>query len=430
MKSRKKLTLEILIIAVTGLLPLALYWFLIGSAPTVTADEAIELLATGGRDLVLVDVRDPESYRAEHLVRARNWPYKDILAVESAAEIPNEFRGKRLLLICDSGITSALAARNLAKHSTGEIFNIKGGLQAWIAKADESCPPDLCRFQTASGERKPLPYRESSLFEQWTVCFAAFGAKPLYIMISFMLAYWLRRSKSADLVALKWALIYFFLGEVFCAFNYLFFNESSFLMEYLHSFGMVLAFGYTTYAIFEGLDARVIRYSAANEGCALLGLCDACIKFKYVPCGLRRVFKWLAFSFVILGFMPLVADFHPVSYNTTIVGTLYNYSHSAIYQVFEIRYAPALAIHFFLAAFLVLQFSKGEPVPLAKVLFSAGMGFYGFSMFRLILLDLYLDNLVWFVCWEEFTELLYVAIIGIVLWIFRARLFREEISNP
>ena len=428
MTSKGTRTLQVLIIAITGLLPLALYWLFIGSVPTVTARESIELLAEGERDLILVDVRDAASFRAEHFAGARNWPYTKILALGSADEIPEDFRGKRLLLICDSGITSALAAKNLEKHSPEDVFNVKGGMQAWIAAADESCPPGLCTLRTASGESKPLPYQESSLLEQWAVCFAAFGAKPLYILISFVLAITLRRLRSPDLVALRWALIYFFLGEVFCAFNYLFFNEGSFLMEYLHSFGMVLAFGYTTYAVFEGLDLRVIRYSAANEGCALIGLCDACIKYKYVPCGLRRVFKWLALSFFILSFMPLLAHFHPVSYNTNIVGTIYNYSHSVIYQIFEIRYAPALAIHFFLAAFWVLQLSKNEPVPLAKILFSAGMGFFGFSMFRVILLDLYVDNLVWFVCWEEFTELLYVCIVGIVLWIFRARLFKEEAS--
>jgi rhodanese-related sulfurtransferase len=427
MTSKGTRTLQVLIITVTGLLPLALYWFFIGSVPTVTAKEAMEMLAE--RDLILVDVRDSASYESEHLSRAWNWPYTEILAVRSADDIPEDFKDKRLLLICDSGITSALATKNLEKHSSEDVFNIKGGMQAWIAAADESCPPNLCRLRTADGESKPLPYQESSLFEQWAVCFAAFGAKPLYILISFVLAVALRRLRSPDLVALRWALIYFFLGEVFCAFNYLFFNESSFLMEYLHSFGMVLTFGYTTYAIFEGLDLRAIKYSASQDKCALLGLCDACIKHKDVPCGLRRVFKWLALSFVILSFMPLLAQFHPASYNTSIVGTLYNYSHSAIYQIFEIRYAPALAIHFFLGAFLVLQFSRTEPVPLAKLLFSAGMGFFGFSMFRLILLDLYLDNLVWFVCWEEFTEFLYVFIIGIVLWIFRARLFKEEASQ-
>jgi hypothetical protein len=36
---------------------------------------------------------------------------------------------------------------------------------------------------------------------------------------------------------------------------------------------MVLCFGLATYAILEGMDLRLIRYSAPEEKCAALGLC-------------------------------------------------------------------------------------------------------------------------------------------------------------
>ena len=47
----------------------------------------------------------------------------------------------------------------------------------------------------------------------------------------------------------------------------------------------------------------------------------------------------------------------------------------------------------------------------------------GFGLFRLVLLQVYRDNLVWYAAWEEVTELLFVLSAGLVLWIFRHGLF-------
>ena len=60
---------------------------------------------------------------------------------------------------------------------------------------------------------------------------------------------------------------------------------------------------------------------------------------------------------------------------------------------------------------------------MADGLFAAGVGPVGFSMLRTVLTGLYADNLVWSWFWEEGTELLFVAGVCFVLWIFRAGLF-------
>ncbi len=247
------------------------------------------------------------------------------------------------------------------------------------------------------------------------------------MLLSFVLAVVMRRLKSPDLVALRWAFICFFIGEAFCAANYLFFHEDSYLVEYLHSFGMVLAFGFTTYALFEGLDLRIIRYADPGERCAALDLCLSCKKYTDTSCGFMQIFQWLIPSLIILAGIPLVVDLHAASYNTEILGTSYNYSHPVVFQIFEIRYSPIVAILFFAGAFFVLRSDKNNSVAFAKILFAAGMGFFGFSMFRLILFGLYRDNLVWYVVWEEITELLYIGLAGIVLWIFRQRFLSEEV---
>jgi hypothetical protein len=124
--------------------------------------------------------------------------------------------------------------------------------------------------------------------------------------------------------------------------------------------------------------------------------------------------------------MLLLADTYPVSYNSKILGVAYNYSHSVFYQIFETRYCPIFAIILLAASYAVLLFKKKDAVAVSKVFFAAGMGPLGFGLLRLIFFGLYRDNLVWFNFWEEITELLYVAGIGVVLWLFRRGLFREK----
>jgi hypothetical protein len=193
---------------------------------------------------------------------------------------------------------------------------------------------------------------------------------------------------------------------------------------------MVAAFGFTGYAVMEGLDARVFRLSNPGKKCTALELCGPCIKYEDVPCGARRLFLLLAALFGILTVSPLLATPSNVSYNTYIVGTLYNYSHLVIHQIFEIRYCPILALVLVSISFVFLLLKTDRPVPaISKVLFAAGIGAWGFSMFRLVLNVVYQDNLVWSSFWEELTELLYVAAIVWVLWIFRHRLFQGNVQG-
>jgi hypothetical protein len=60
---------------------------------------------------------------------------------------------------------------------------------------------------------------------------------------------------------------------------------------------------------------------------------------------------------------------------------------------------------------------------MAKVLFAGGAGFLGFSFFRLFLFAPYADNVVWQFFWEEATEIIFIAGLVIILWLFRKGLF-------
>ena len=278
-------------------------------------------------------------------------------------------------------------------------------------------------MKIASGEIRGLPFHPSSLAEQWGAVLTGFAAKPFYEVLSLVLAIWLWRQRSPELAALCWAMIFFFIGENCCAVNYLFFSDRSYLFEYLHSFGMVACFGLTIYALLEGIDRRLIKLSDAEAKCAALGLCPRCIKYTNAACGLQRMFLLLIPAVMAICFMPLSADLIPLSYNTEIFGTFYNYSHSVVYQVFEVRYLPVTALVLLAISWGVLRMKKTEAVHWSKVFFAAGTGTLGFSFFRLILLHVYRDNLPWFAIWEEVTELLFIISAALVLWIFREGLF-------
>ena len=248
----------------------------------------------------------------------------------------------------------------------------------------------------------------------------------MYMALALVLVGILWRQRAPELVALRWAFIFFYGGEAFCAGNYFFFNDQSYLFEYLHSFGMVLSFAFVTFAVFEGLDNRIIKYSDLDQKCAALGLCRSCIKYTDAPCGLKRLFLFLALAGIVLAFIPLTAEPYMVSFNTQILGAIYNYSHPMIHQLYEIRWCPWFAVLLFAITFIILLFRRDDPVTPAKLCFAAATGYLGFSFFRLFLYAPYHDDFVWFVFWEEITEMVFVLGALFVLWAFRHGLFAKE----
>ena len=408
-----------------GLLPVFGYWFLVDRMPKVSAEKAKQMLADPKANAALIDVRDQEEYDALRLEGAQSWPFSEIKELKSADQIPQNLKDKKLLLICNSGILSAFAAKKLGSLGLSEVWSVRGGMDEWTASFSVPCPLQFCRLKSASGKTEGLPARRATRFEQWMLVFTSFVIKPVYILLSFALLVAVRKLKSPDMISLRWALVSFFVGEVICAINYLFFTNASYLLEYLHNYGMVLSFGFAGFALFEALDLRLIRYSDPEKKCAGLDLCRACIKYTQAPCGFQRLFLFLAPALAVLCLMPLSAGLKNVSYNSVIWGVTYNFMEAKIFQIFELRYCPAIALIFFSASALVLWLKK-NPVPLAKILFSIAMGFFSFSFFRMLLFYSYQDNILWFSNWEEITEFLYMAGVAASLWIFRESIFSES----
>jgi hypothetical protein len=302
-------------------------------------------------------------------------------------------------------------------------------MQGWIEHGDEPCGLALLVKQHAA-EKASLPSRASTGVEQWALIVSGFAIKPVYMILALILIIILMRSSAPDLVALRWSMILFLAGEIACALIYLFFAHGSDMMEYLHSFGMVTGFGFAIYAVLQGMDDRLIHLGDPNRKCAALMLCRACVKFGDHPCRLKQMFYFVIPAVAVLAAIPFCSGVKSVSYNTRIWGAFYNFSHSVLYQIYEIRFCPVFAILFSLISLLVLRFKKTDAIKWAKVFFAAAGGSLSFGLFRLIFFSLHSDNQVWFNFWEEATELIFVTGVAFTLWAFRKTLLSQPSADP
>ncbi len=397
---------------IAGLVPIGLFWLLFYRAPTMGVAEAKVLLNSINPAVVLVDVRPAAAFASNHLAGAVNWPYETMASLTSAEGIPAPLQGKKLLLICDTGLSSALAASKLGALGRVEAYNVPRGMEGWQAYGD--------------GKKSELPFHPMSLLEQWLAAITAFGIKPLYMVLAFLLIVWLWRQPTMDLAVLRWGLIWFWVGENGCSIDYLFFDRGSDFWEFVHGYGMAVGFSLITYAFLEGFDYRLIKFSPAKEKCAAFSLCRACLKYGDAPCGLKRLFTVMIPALALLSLMPLCAGFNLASYDTNILGTKHNYYHLPSSQLFELRYCAVLACVLFAASWLVLLFKPHEPVAPSKVLFAAAAGPLSFGLLRMFFVATFRENLIWFDVWEEITELLFIVSIAVVLWVFREALFVKK----
>jgi len=88
---------------------------------------AQELLDKG--EAVLVDVREPGEYTAEHIACARNLPLSQV--TWDAAHLP-EHKGKKLIVHCLSGKRAQMACEKLqTENSATDVWNLTGGIMGW-----------------------------------------------------------------------------------------------------------------------------------------------------------------------------------------------------------------------------------------------------------------------------------------------------------
>ncbi|MEW6076643.1 MAG: rhodanese-like domain-containing protein [Thermodesulfobacteriota bacterium] len=401
--------------------PVGIYMSVFWNVPAMRPAQARQVLTDQRKPAVLIDVRRPGEFLQGHINGAVNRPIDDILSPSAGRSISTQYPGQTLFFICSAGFDSARAVRQVMKESAQPVFNITGGMQKWPEGTAGGSGP---YFSLIRGNSPPQPFPEmpAPISVQIAACAAAFAVKPLYMLLTAVLIFYLRKSAAMAGKALRLSMIFFLAGESFCALNYLFFGEDACLIEYLHIAGMVAAFGFAFSAAFQFMDLKLMNMAEMKIRCAATNVCPACYKYADAPCRGTQVLAFISLSLMTCGAMPLLASPRLDSYNTDIFGTMYHYAHPVVFQYFEIRYAPLAAMLLFGLAFLSWRRSGFTPSLSAVLLFSIGAGMLCFSFFRLFLFAVYADALWWYIIWEEITELLFITGICVLLWISRKSL--------
>jgi rhodanese-related sulfurtransferase len=92
----------------------------------LSAQQAVRLMNQGA---LVIDLRSKELYDAGHIGDARNVPVREL---EAQADSLKKWRDKSVITYCDSGTDGASAARTLMKLGFSKVFNLQGGLAAWL----------------------------------------------------------------------------------------------------------------------------------------------------------------------------------------------------------------------------------------------------------------------------------------------------------
>ncbi|MFP5272150.1 molybdopterin-synthase adenylyltransferase MoeB [Coleofasciculus sp.] len=105
----------------------------------MTVQELKQLLDSGTKDFVLVDVRNPNEYEIAKIPGAVLVPLPDIEQGSGVETVKQLLNGHRLIAHCKMGGRSAKAL-GILKAAGIEGINVKGGITAWSREIDLSVP--------------------------------------------------------------------------------------------------------------------------------------------------------------------------------------------------------------------------------------------------------------------------------------------------
>ncbi|MBW4599818.1 MAG: molybdopterin-synthase adenylyltransferase MoeB [Calothrix sp. FI2-JRJ7] len=105
----------------------------------ITVHDLKQLLDSGAKDFVLLDVRNPHEYEIAKIPGSVLIPLSDIEAGSGVGQVKELLNGHRLVVHCKSGARSAKAL-GILKEAGIEGANVKGGILAWSKEIDSSVP--------------------------------------------------------------------------------------------------------------------------------------------------------------------------------------------------------------------------------------------------------------------------------------------------
>lgn len=108
----------VLLIIITAFI---LWRFRPANVNTISTVELKKIL--NDSDKVFIDVRTPAEFKANHIPRFHNLPLGS-----DFSKLPKD---KEIVVICQSGMRSSQACKQLKKLGYERVTNVRGGMNAW-----------------------------------------------------------------------------------------------------------------------------------------------------------------------------------------------------------------------------------------------------------------------------------------------------------
>ena len=99
-------------------------------ASGLTNIEPLAAVSLINSEAVVIDLRNAEAYSRGHIVNARNIPFDEF---DVNRDRVGKLKGKSVIAVCDTGISSTKAVGLLRKSGFENVFGLKGGMSAWSA---------------------------------------------------------------------------------------------------------------------------------------------------------------------------------------------------------------------------------------------------------------------------------------------------------
>ena len=102
-------------------------------------------LSNVAQDILLVDLRESDRFKKEHIARAISSPFDDFL--KEVVVYEKYEKDQEMILICDTGHMSRVAADILNQDEGFEkVVNLSGGMKAWEKSLQAPRTMRCCRI--------------------------------------------------------------------------------------------------------------------------------------------------------------------------------------------------------------------------------------------------------------------------------------------
>ena len=93
---------------------------------TINPHEAQAWLKNG--DAFLIDVREPDEFKDEHIAQAMSLPLSDLQGLFTTLDLPLD---KKIIFNCHAGTRSGKACLSMMPQGSQKFYSLEGGISGW-----------------------------------------------------------------------------------------------------------------------------------------------------------------------------------------------------------------------------------------------------------------------------------------------------------